>query len=58
LASLRRVSGPARIFLSALALDIAGAKYGTHHLKDHFEASLAAKTATMRQRIRNERKSS
>ena len=42
----RRISGPARFFLSALALDMVGAQYGTHHLKDHFASSLApAKTA-------------
>ncbi len=39
----RRVSGPARFFLTALALDMVGARHGTQHLKDHFEDSIAAK---------------
>lgn len=37
----RRISGPARFFLSALALDMVGARHGTRRLKDHFENSLA-----------------
>ncbi|WP_439124285.1 SDR family oxidoreductase [Marivita sp.] len=36
----RRISGPARFFLSAIAHDMVGAQHGTHHLKDHFESSL------------------
>ncbi len=34
----RRISGPARFFLSALAHDMVGDPHGTHHLKAHFEA--------------------
>lgn len=37
----RRISGPARFFLSALALDMVGACHGTRRLKDHFVNSLA-----------------
>lgn len=37
----RRISGPARFFLSALALDMVGACHGTRSLKNHFENSLA-----------------
>lgn len=35
----RRIHGPARFFLSALAVDMVGQPHGTHHLKDHFNAS-------------------
>lgn len=38
-AAPRRISGPARFFLSALALDMVAPRHGTHHLKDHFETS-------------------
>lgn len=38
----RRISGPARFFLSALALDMVGACHGTRSLKDHFENIRAA----------------
>jgi uncharacterized protein YbjT (DUF2867 family) len=41
----RRISGPARFFLSALGRDMVGAQHGTHHLKDHFENSLTAERA-------------
>jgi uncharacterized protein YbjT (DUF2867 family) len=41
----RRISGPARFFLSALAHDMVGARHGTHHLRDHFRSSLAATDA-------------
>jgi len=37
----RRISGPARFFLSALALDMVGACHGTHRLKDHFNDAVA-----------------
>ncbi|WP_425037860.1 SDR family oxidoreductase [Primorskyibacter sp. S187A] len=37
----RRISGPARFFLSALAFDMVGTAHGTHSLKDHFEHRLA-----------------
>lgn len=44
----RRISGPARFFLSALALDMVGARFGTRRLKDHFEMNLATtKTASV-----------
>lgn len=36
----RRINGPVRFFLTALALDMVGAPHGTHHLKDHFEKNL------------------
>lgn len=38
----RRISGPARFFLSALALDMVGPRQGTRPLRDHFQACLAA----------------
>ncbi len=38
----RPISGPARFFLSALALDMVGACRGTRSLKDHFRNGLAA----------------
>ncbi len=34
----RRIHGPARFFLSALAQDMVGQPHGTHHLADHFMA--------------------
>jgi uncharacterized protein YbjT (DUF2867 family) len=37
----RRINGPARFFLSALALDIVGTRHGTHQLETHFESSHA-----------------
>ena len=37
----RRMSGPARFFLTALGLDMVAPRYGTRHLADHF-ATLAA----------------
>lgn len=51
----RRISGPARFFLSAMALDMVGSRYGTHHLKDHFENSLAAATAASLHKLPDER---
>lgn len=33
----RRINGPARFFLSAIALDMVGEQHGTRHLKDHFK---------------------
>lgn len=52
----RRISGPARFFLSALALDMVGARHGTRRLKDHFDNSLAdPKSASIRP-ISTERK--
>lgn len=41
----RRISGPARFFLSASALDMVGASQGTRRLRDHFENSLSASKA-------------
>lgn len=55
LVPLRRLSGPARFFLSALALDMVGERHGTHHLKDHFENSLAAKTEASQHKRSGER---
>jgi uncharacterized protein YbjT (DUF2867 family) len=40
----RRLSGPARFFLTALGLDMAAPRFGTRHLADHF-ATLAAEAA-------------
>lgn len=37
----RRISGPARFFLTALAHDMVGICHGRRSLKDHFENSLA-----------------
>lgn len=37
----RRISGPARFFLSALALNMVGECHGTRRLKDHFTDSIA-----------------
>lgn len=52
----RRISGPARFFLSALALDMVGARHGTRRLKDHFDNNLAdPKSASIRP-ISTERK--
>jgi uncharacterized protein YbjT (DUF2867 family) len=39
----RRISGPARFFLSALALDMVGDRHGTRSLEDHFN-DLVART--------------
>lgn len=38
----RRINGPARFFLNAIAFDMVGETHGTHHLKDHFENGQAA----------------
>jgi uncharacterized protein YbjT (DUF2867 family) len=54
----RRISGPARFFLSALALDMVGACHGTRSLKDHFESSLAASKSANIEPISTERKKS
>ena len=44
----RRINGPARFFLTAIAHDMVGARRGSRHLKEHFEASLVtAPTATL-----------
>lgn len=51
-----RVSGPARFFLSALALDMVGEYYGTRRLKDHFENSLAATQSASIHQFTTERK--
>lgn len=40
----RRLSGPARFFLTALELDMVAPRFGTRHLADHF-ATLAAEAA-------------
>ncbi len=37
----RRISGPARFFLSALAFDMVGECHGSRRLKDHFTESIA-----------------
>ncbi len=37
----RRIHGPAQLFLTALGMDMVGARHGTRHLADHF-AALAA----------------
>ena len=34
----RRVSGPARFFLTALGIDMVAPRFGTRHLSDHFAA--------------------
>jgi len=54
----RRISGPARFFLSALALDMVGDQYGTRHLRDHFESSLAATRSARNHKLPTERKKS
>ena len=37
----RRISGPARFFLTALGLDMVAPRFGTRRLADHFEARAA-----------------
>ena len=54
----RRISGPARFFLSALALDMVGACHGTRSLKDHFRNGLAAPKTSNINTISTERKKS
>jgi len=54
----RRISGPARFFLSALALDMVGACHGTRSLKDHFENRLAASKLASIHPISTQRKKS
>lgn len=54
----RRISGPARFFLSALALDMVGDRYGTRHLKDHFENSLATTRTASIHKLPTERNKS
>jgi uncharacterized protein YbjT (DUF2867 family) len=44
----RRISGPARFFLSALALDMVGDRHGTRSLEDHFADSVARTTVGAR----------
>lgn len=51
----RRISGPARFFLSALALDMVGVCHGKRSLKDHFENSLAASKSASIHPISTER---
>ncbi len=41
----RRIGGPARFFLSAMALDMVAARHGTHRLRDHLQDRAGAKTA-------------
>lgn len=41
----RHVSGPARFFLSAMALDMVGLPTGKRRLEDHFKTDFAAKQA-------------
>ncbi|MCA0045045.1 SDR family oxidoreductase [Celeribacter litoreus] len=38
----RRVSGPARFFLTALGRDMVAPRFGSHHLTDHFQTLAAA----------------
>ncbi len=54
----RRISGPARFFLCALALDMVGDQYGTRHLRDHFKNSLAKTRSASIHKLRTERKKS
>ncbi|WP_417269659.1 SDR family oxidoreductase [Celeribacter sp.] len=54
----RRISGPARFFLSALALDMVGARHGTRHLQTHFENTLSGTKSAPVQQHHNERKNS
>lgn len=54
----RRISGPARFFLSALALDMVGDQHGTRHLRDHFEHSLATTRTASIHKLPMERKKS
>ncbi|PUB17333.1 SDR family oxidoreductase [Yoonia sediminilitoris] len=54
----RRINGPARFFLSALALDMVGRRHGTHHLQDYFQDSLAAAKAARVLQHPTERKES
>ncbi|SEV87949.1 Uncharacterized conserved protein YbjT, contains NAD(P)-binding and DUF2867 domains [Cognatiyoonia koreensis] len=54
----RRIHGPARFFLSALALDMVGARHGSSHLKDHFENTLAATQLARVHQFAMERKKS
>ena len=54
----RRISGPARFFLSALALDMVGDRHGTRHLRDHFENSLATTGSASIHNLPTERKKS
>ncbi len=54
----RRVSGPARFFLSALALDMVGDQHGTRHLGDHFEDSLATTRTASIHKLPTKRKKS
>ncbi|MEN8833102.1 SDR family oxidoreductase [Pacificibacter sp.] len=54
----RRINGPARFFLSALALDMVGARRGTQHLKTHFDNTLSGTTSAPVLPRSNERKNS
>ncbi len=54
----RCISGPARFFLSALALDMVGERHGTRHLRDHFEQSLATTRSASIHKLRTARKKS
>ena len=47
----RRLSGPARFFLTALGLDMVAPRFGTRRLTDHF-AALAAEDASSTIRAR------
>lgn len=40
----RRISGPARFFLTAMGIDMVGAPRGSHHLADHFAGPAQTKT--------------
>ena len=52
----RRIHGPARFFLSALALDMVGTRQGTEHLKDYFESSFSGTKPGQVLHITTERK--
>ncbi len=54
----RRISGPARFFLNALALDMVGDQHGTRHLRDHFENSLATTRTASIHKLPTERQKS
>ncbi len=52
----RRISGPARFFLNALALDMVGDRHGTRCLKDNFNNNLADPKSASIHPIANESK--
>lgn len=54
----RRINGPARFFLTALALDMVGARHGTRHLTNHFQNTLSDAASAPVLHASNERKNS